>query len=377
MKLKNKPIKVIQIVPQLPPAINGVGDYALHLARQLRKDYEIETCFVVGNPNWQGANAIEDFPIQKIVDHSAEALFLMLSTDGNQSVPVLLHYVGYAYAKRGCPVWLLEGLERWKSYAANTRLITMFHEVYAAGQPPWTSAFWLFGQQKNLAARLAQVSDRCLTSKQHYAEILSQLSQGKHSQIPTLPVFSNVGEPEQVPPLAKRSRQLVVFGSRGNRLRVYQKFQAELSHACQVLGIEKILDVGLSTGLTLSSLNGVPVVEKGQLPAIEISSILLNSWAGFLAYNPNYLAKSGIFAAYCSHGLLPISARTNGLSVDRTESGKNYWVPVKSATSLKDLAQMQAIADHAYTWYQTHNLSMQAKEFFAHVVDNQLIFERT
>lgn len=28
---------IIQIVPRLPPAIDGVGDYALNLARQLRK----------------------------------------------------------------------------------------------------------------------------------------------------------------------------------------------------------------------------------------------------------------------------------------------------------------------------------------------------
>ncbi len=375
MKLKNKSNKIIQIVPQLPPSINGVGDYALTLARQLRKDYEIETCFVVGNPNWQGAAAIEDFPIQQVVASSAEAFFSLLSTDSNH--PVLLHYVGYGYAKRGCPVWLIEGLERWQANTTNSRLVTMFHEVYAAGEPPWTSAFWLFRQQKNLASRLAHLSDRCLSSKQLYAEILSQLSQGKHSQISTLPVFSNVGEPEQVPTLAHRVRRLVVFGSCSTRVRVYQKSLAKLSYACQMLGIEQILDIGPSTGLNLSSVNGVPVVEIGQQSVTQISSILLNSWAGFLDYNPDYLAKSGIFAAYCAHGLLPINAQTNTLSVDGIEFGKNYWVPVESTIGLKNLVEMQAIADNAHKWYQTHRLSVQASVFFAQLVDSQTILSLT
>jgi len=364
--LKNKPLEVIQIVPRLPPSINGVGDYALNLARQLRQDYGIETRFVVGDPNWQGATAIEDFPIQIVVARSAEALFSLLLTEVEQSASasqsVLLHYVNYAYAKRGCPAWLIEGLERWKANNLDSLLVTMFHEVYAAGQPPWTSAFWLFGKQKNLATRLAQLSDRCLTSKQLYAEILSKLSQGKHCQISTLPVFSNVGEPKSVPPLAKRERQLVVFGSRNSRLRVYQKSLAELSHTCHLLGIEKILDIGSATGLILSEVNGMPVVEMGQQSPKKLSSILLNCLAGFLEYNPDYLAKSGIFAAYCSHGLLPICARTNGLLIDGTEPGKNYWVPGKS-TTLKDLEEMQAIADGAYIWYQSHNLLLQAQTF--------------
>jgi hypothetical protein len=84
---------------------------------------------------------------------------------------------------------------------------------------------------------------------------------------------------------------------------------AELELTCQLLGIEEIWDVGPSTSLTLSTVNGVPVVQLGQRSAAEISGFLLNSLAGFFDYNPDYLAKSGIFAAYCAHGLLPVSAR--------------------------------------------------------------------
>ena len=356
---------IIQVVPRLPPAVDGVGDYALNLAQQLRKDFGIETHFIVCDPTWTGATEIGGFPISQISVHSANTLLSLLPSD--RTATVLLHYVGYGYAKRGCPVWLVDGLQRWRNASIHRTLVTMFHEVYASGRPPWTSAFWLFPLQKNLANRLVQLSDRALTSKQLYAEILHKLSLGKHSQIPSLPVFSNIGEPRQVPPLAKRQRRLVIFGGRGNRIQVYRKSLETLSHTCQLLGIQEIWDIGPSTGLNLSTVNSVPVVEKGKLPATEVSSILLDSLAGFLDYNPDYLAKSTIFAAYCSHGLLPVSVQCTALPIDGIEPRKHYWLPDGQVTELKNIEQMQAIADNAYAWYQTHSLSVQAKTFAVHL----------
>jgi len=47
-------MNIIQIVPRLPPVIDGVGDYALNLARQLPKDFNIQTHFIVGSSTWKG-----------------------------------------------------------------------------------------------------------------------------------------------------------------------------------------------------------------------------------------------------------------------------------------------------------------------------------
>jgi hypothetical protein len=360
---------VVSFIPRLPPAIDGVGDYALNLARQLRRDFSIETHFLVGDPSWTGNKEIEGFPISQVTVHSATTLLSLLATYDQQSVTILLHYVGYGYAKRGCPLWLVDGLQRWRTKDNNRVLVTMFHEVYASG-PPWTSAFWLSPLQRNLAARLTQLSDRCLTSKQYHADILYKLSQGIQTQIPTLPVFSNIGEPQQVPPLVKRERRLVVFGGRSNRLRVYSQSLAELELACKLLEIKEIWDIGLSTGLTLSKVNGVPIVEMGQQSAPEISNILLNSLAGFFDYPTDFLAKSTIFAAYCAHGVLPISPQGHTMQVDGIVAGKHYWIPTQQTTSLKDVADVQAIADNAYSWYQSHHLSVQATIFASHLVSH-------
>lgn len=364
----NTSASVTCIVPRLPPEIDGVGDYALNLARQLRQDFDIETHFVVGYPTWAGATQIEGFPIAHVSVGSANTLLSLLPSDRQQPTTVLLHYVNYGYAKRGCPVWLVDGLQRWRSASVNRSVVTMFHEVYATG-PPWASSFWLSPLQRNLAARLASLSDRCLTSTQSYAKLLHEISLGKQTQIPTLPVFSNIGEPEQVSPLAERDRRVVVFGSPSNRLRVYRGSLAELELTCQLLGIEEIWDVGPSTTLTLSTVNGVPVVELGERSAAEISEFLLKSLAGFFDYPCDYLAKSTIFAAYCAHGVLPVSSRRS-LPVDGIEMGKHYWMPDGQTKDWKKLVELQAIADHAHAWYQTHNLSVQSKTFATLIANN-------
>ena len=357
-------MQVTALVTRLPPALDGVGDYALNLAHRLRKDFGIKTHFVVCTPTWTGATEIEGFRVTQVSDCSVNSLLSVLPSEEFSSSIVLLHYVNYGYAKRGCPVWLVDGLQRWKAFGTNRSVVTMFHETYAFG-PPWASSFWLSPLQRNLAARLARLSDCCLTSRQGYAERLQELSRGKHTQIPILPVFSNIGEPKQVPLLIERNRRIVVFGSPSNRLRVYQESWAELELTCKLLKIEEIWDIGSTTGLSLATVNGVPVVELGKQSAAEISVFLLNSLAGFFNYTPEYLAKSTIFAAYCAHGLLPISHVSSDLTTDGIIDGKHYWIPGNNTEELNSVAQLQAIADHAHAWYQTHNLSVQAKTFAA------------
>jgi hypothetical protein len=359
---------VISIVPRLPPAIDGVGDYALNLARQLRKDFNIQTHFVVGNTKWNGVVEIEGFPVSQVSDRSADALLTLLS--GDRTSPILLHYVGYGYAQRGCPVWLVNGLQRWKSIFPKRSLITMFHEISASG-PPWTSAFWLSPVQKNLAACLAQLSDRCVTSKQLYADIITRISNGKYNQVPFLPVFSNIGEPEKLPlDLSERQPRLVIFGGVSKRARVYGNCQTTLEYVCHKLNIEEIWDVGIPTGITPSSIDKVPILEIGEQPAKEISNILTQSLAGFSDYNPDYLAKSTIFAAYCAHRLLPINSKITSSIIDGIEPGTHYWVPNTQYENLGDNFNFQAIADNAYSWYQTHNLSSQVKTFAKYIISN-------
>lgn len=348
----------VTLVPRLHPAIDGVGDYAFNLAIQLQHDYQLPTQFIVGDPTWSQPPASAKFQAMAVAQRSAASLTALLEPHST----VFLHYVPHGYAHKACPWWLIHALERWRTSAPQAQLITMFHELYALDwHRPWSSDFYLSPVQQHLAARMAQLSDQCFTSTDRYTQVVHRLSRGKHSNIPVLGVFSNFGEPSEVLPLSHRQRRLILLGQRHSKSLIYQHSQPVVAQVCRQLGIQQIWDIGPTTGIAPSQIDTVPVTEFGKLPAEHISQILSESLAGFLNYDPQRLGKSGIFAAYCAHGLLPINHRALDVRIDGLEVGKQYGCPHYSEI---DLSRGQAIARQAWQWYSSHTLSKQAHTVF-------------
>lgn len=360
---------MLSVVTGLPPRIDGIGDYALSLARRIRCEVGVETRFIVGDPAWSGPARVEGFEVDRLAERSRAGLLRLLRGGAGEARMIFLHYGGYGYATRGCPSWLIGGLEQWRDESKDRFLITMFHELYASG-PPWTSAFWLSPLQRNLAARLARLSDQYLTSRRRYAEAVSRWSLGKHNSIRSLPVFSSIGEPDFVPPLVDRARRLVIFGTPGRRVQVYKRSAEALDRICGRLGIEEVLDIGRPINLDVSRTLRTPVVACGELPGGEVSRLLSDAIAGVLDYPAEILGKSTIFAAYCAHRTVPIIAAYKKASrADGLEPGTHYWLSDDESEKLS-LAAGQAAADNAYDWYQGHNLSVHAKTLAACLAAN-------
>jgi hypothetical protein len=361
---------VIQIVPTFPPAVSGVGDYALLLATELRREFDIQTQFIVGNPDWQGANEVNGFAVSKLAERTAKSLQQLLHQRANDKTPVLLHYAGYGYQKRGCPYWLVKGLETWRQPSDGRRLVTMFHELYACGSP-WTSSFWLSPLQKKLVARLARLSDKCLTSLKQYADEMIEIEPASQTRLLNLPVFSTFGEPQTVKPLCERRRRLVVIGHHGRRALMYERSFGQLNSICERLEIEEMLDVGEPVGFEIANRVKVPLKICGVLPASEISKLLQDSIVGIFDYPAGMLGKSTVFAAYASHKLIPIVVAYNDAKpADGLELEKHYWLSDIEPQKIT-LAAGQTLADNACDWYQTHNLFAQAKSFQACLYDNK------
>lgn len=356
-------MRVVCIVPRLPPAIDGVGDFALNLARQWRQDFQIEVRFIVCDPNWDGPPNVEGFSVDQLKAHTTSDLLSRLPDSDQSPAIVNLQFSGYGYAKWACPTWLVNGLEQWKNQTANAQLVTMFHELYNSLGAPWQHNFWTYPFQKKIAIRLACLSDACLTSTEKYSKQLRTLSRGKHPGVVTLPVLSNVGEPDNILPLIEREKNLVIFGQGGTRLRAYRESLPVLAQVCETLAIQRILDVGPLVELPVSCVNSIPIIPMGQRSAPEISAILSSAIAGFINYDLTRLAKSGIFAAYCAHGMLPVTYDWHTSSIDGITAGKQYWTPNLDDFTPNSLDKLQWVANHAYTWYQTHNLKIQAKIF--------------
>ncbi len=316
-------MRVLQIVPSLPPPDEGVGSYALRLERALA-ERGISTRFLT----------------------MAEG-GLARGLEGAEEDALLLHYANYGYQRRGCPFWLPGALRRWRRGGGSRRLITVFHEVYATG-PPWRSSFWTQPFQRRIAAAVARASDALVTSLDLYVRRIGPAAAGKAS---VTPVFSTVGEPPEPPPLASRARRMVLFGGRGARSRAYGEVRRELLAACRALEIEEIVDVGPLLEKTESTVDGIPVRRLGVLPASEVGELLGSSLAGFVAYPAFFLPKSTIFAAYCAHGMLPVQA------------WRRRSLPAGTAPRWTGSGDPQAVATAGHRWYGEHSLARQAARF--------------
>ena len=351
---------LLQIVPTLPPAADGLGSYALALARQAQVEYALGSAFAVGDPAWREGREPLGWPCRPVSERTAESLLSLLRRwrsehPEGEGRAVLLHYVGYGYHPRGCPFWLGDGLTRWRRETPEVRLITFFHEISARGRP-WNSSFWLAPVQSRLAGRLAALSDELITSFDLYAGILRR--RRPHRRIAVLPAVSSMGEPAHRPRLDERPRRIVVFGSAGNRSRVYRDHGADLSAACLALGAEEIVDVGPPIGLPVRAVAGVPVRPCGLLQPEEVSAALLAAVAGFLAYPALFLPKSSVFAAFCAHGV-PTVCTTAAPESSGLLAGSHYLpAPVPPDLSLD---RLQEIADAAMAWYAGHDLRRHAE----------------
>ena len=296
----------------------------------------------------------------QVKERRAATLERLLVQDAAEGTPVVLHYVGYGYQKRGCPSWLISGIERWKRALRGACLLTMFHELYAKPGPLWSSSFWNSSLQRRLAVRLARCTNRCRTNRTKLALEIGRMVRAHNGQTKALPVFSNLGEPEPVLPLQRRNSQAVFFGGLGRGLKDMTSGRKVLEQAFSSLSLDGMLGFGkssrppaqLHSALTHLSDSGPD----------RISEELSASRVGILDYFDGELAKSGIFAAYCAHGLTPVLTVSSASQSDGLEPGRHYLV-ASELNGRASLTVQQEVADAARAWYSGHNLRRTARVF--------------
>ena len=274
---------------------------------------------------------------------------------------VLLHYVGYGYAKRGCPIWLVKGLENCLLEYPNLRLMVIFHELFAFGLP-WQSSFWTSLYQRWLSAKLAKLASACCASWRQSAEWLGEKAPKHRGRVACSPVFSNVGEASQLPGFERRHPHLVVFGGVATRSRAYAWNIERMEHALKELQISQIVDIGppCSTPPKMS----IPIVFRGCLPANKVSAEMSISRFGYFNCPIDCLSKSGVFAAYAAHGLVPLCSQRNAKpNFEGLESGV-HLLNLENALA-RELPQVETVAGNVRTWYATHSLERQTARLCA------------
>lgn len=311
-----------------PPGQGGVRDFTDKLIENLSPEQ------VVADFIWQqdSANAIAEQAL------SSECLYLQ--------------YSGYGYAKRGAPLWLLQQLQTNRPQIK--KLGVFFHELYAIG-PPWGSAFWLSPIQRHIARLLVERSDFWITNCEGSAQWLCRFAGDKPHAV--LPVFSNVGE---IPIYSfDRSPKVVVFGGAALRLATYRAAGDELFSWAKRQGLE-IHDIGpgINDPILSNRLTAEGVIVHGRLPEIEISRLLADAMFGVVVYPVDHVAKSGVFAAYCAHGICPVLISQQYPEADGLKQNQHYLAGISETACTPTMTA--DVGRSAWNWYQPHRLSCHA-----------------
>jgi hypothetical protein len=362
-------MRVIHIVPALPPQVNGLGDYAWALAEGLRPLGIASAFLVTGAAAGSPAPPAAPDPVAILPAPDAEALAAAVrglarvdaaAPAGAPPPLLLLHYVNYAYDPRGCPDWLSRGLARLAAARSELRIAVMFHELYASG-PVWRRVFWQQWHQRRLVRELVACCQAVVTNTVAYAAYLRRRAGGVPVHL--LPVCSNVGEPASLPGWSQRRPELVVFGSAASRARFYRGGAAPLAARCQALGIAVVHDVGPSVAVP-SLPPPLALVAHGILPAEQVGRLLCEVRHGGLCYWPDLLGKSGIFAAYCAHGVVAwCRSEAGGLHppAGQRETIHRDWRLAGPLDAAAAERQLQRQAD----WYASHRRADHAALFAA------------
>ncbi len=308
---------LVHIVPTVPPAFNGLADYSYKLWEHWPQPRPAWKCLAAQVP----PGAAEAWPDAQIVPFELSRSGLLDGLERAAPDRVILHYVGYAYHKKGLPLWLPAALRAWKARSGR-RLCVMFHELYALGTPR-QSAFWIRPWTKNIVVQLAQLADAWVTSNEDAAARLVHAVGVDIARGRMVPVGSNI-EPlapvdfEKPWPLARGARlRIAVFGLPSTRLAALRAHRQLLKSLCQHDLVQSIALIGKSEGAPSEALRALQseiapaAVLAGEaiwrqypdLAPAQLSEVLAAHDLALSRNRPQLLTKSGSYAAACVHGL--------------------------------------------------------------------------
>jgi hypothetical protein len=93
-----------------------------------------------------------------------------------------------------------------------------------------------------------------------------------------------------------------------------------------------------------------------------VSELLQEARFGFIAYPLDYLCKSGVFAAYAAHGVVPIVFSDKNAAFDGLRTGEHFLDGLRLRTNV-GADHLANIQHQLFKWYQTHSVRTQAIVF--------------
>ena len=256
-------------------------------------------------------------------------------------------------------MWLVDAF-RQRPAGRATRVLTYFHELYANGRP-WQRAFWYSKKQRRVAADIARLSDVLLTNRKQSARWLEEQTGRPSGSIFSLAIPSNVGEPVIVPDFESRLARVVSSGAANIKKTALFHEAQSTSDLLRRLEITELVDIGASTPIATGVFQqaGIGVEQLGYLPPKEVSQWLGQSRFGLLDYGADYAAKSGVFAAYAAHGVVPLLRPINGPPQDDLACPTHFFHMTDNQPP--DAHTLRAASKNIVQWYRQHAVECHAE----------------
>lgn len=358
---------LLQIVPGIPADCGGVGDYSRQLAHRLRELHGITSTFVSAAPiksSWTADGFEVLSPLRAVSDVM------------NSPTALLLHYVNYGFNPHGVPVWLPSVLRRLQNTCGG-RLVTVFHELYAAGS--WRqSAFWLRPLQMHIARTVTRMSAISIVSNEIHQAQLEQLAPG--ANVVVQPVASNFGEPAlSFAELVERDpHRWIICG--GTEL-VARSLTSFLQNAPLIPAPfcprELFVVGGVERREIHARLGGQQDIRTHYHPnvearvAAEILSTCAFAWIDYF-HQPGVpmatILKSTAFAAFCAHGVIPVFPHDGSPIHLRQDGLPGPFFVTGSGQNLPSEQERAPVAQSMHDWYRRNASSFHLAETVAAAV---------
>jgi hypothetical protein len=343
----------------LPGTFDGVGDYALNLAKALSANHGLTTTFLVA-----AKTSVQSTEGYAVLSGLSGDLVTELAQKYEH---VILHYVNYGYQSRGVPFSLRKFVQRLRRQLRG-RWVTTFHELYASG-PPWKSEFWLRPFQVGIARDLIDLSDACIVSNETIEREIRLHNARK--QLHLVPVMSNFGEPALADFTAVSPKRWAICG--GTTLVQRSLLLFERIHPLippdffpghlDVIGGRDTNSTRDIVERLAGAIPGLSCRYHPEVTAEEASLLLRQASFGWLDYfgktemSPGMILKSTAFAAFCAHAVIPIlSHREEFLGIEQ-DPFPGPWYLTSQGARFPVLNGLSDLREKIYSWYWAHAAS--------------------
>ena len=354
---------ILQILPRAPDDCGGVGDYSRQLARCLQELHGITSTFVSAAPTGS-PKSIDGFKVLSPLRTISDVI--------DRPAALLLHYVNYGYEPHGVPVWLPSVLRRLRN--GGGRLVTIFHELYAAGL--WRqSAFWLRPVQKQIARTVARLSATSIVSNEIQAAQLEALASGTY--IVVQPVPSNFGEPSLASALLTERdphRWIICGGSELVERSLTSFSQNSPFIPADYFPRELFVVGGPDRAEIRARLDGLRNIRTHYHPnvdhslAAEILSTCAFAWLDYF-HQPEVpmatILKSTVFAAFCAHGVISVFPHAGSPIQLRQDTLPGPFFVAGPGQNLPSEPERAEIARSLHDWYRRNASSEQLAKTIA------------